>query len=56
MISWVIDRVDDNSCRGQTLSELDVAGYVPEFVKGLIAQHNANGVVTLRTWFDENLH
>jgi hypothetical protein len=54
--SWVIDRIDDTSCRGQTLSELDVAGYVPEFVKGLIAQHNANGVVTLRTWMDENLN
>ncbi|KAL0488567.1 hypothetical protein AKO1_015802 [Acrasis kona] len=53
-IAWVIDRIDDNSCRGQTLSEMDVAGYVPDWVKGIIAQHNASGLIKLKNHIEGN--
>lgn len=54
MIATVIDRIDDNTCHSQILCDMDPGGYIPEFVKGLIAQHNAGSFIKLKNYLEEN--
>jgi hypothetical protein len=53
-ICWSITRIDEHSCRAQTLSDFDIRGYVPDFIKSIIAQHNATGVITLKKYFEKH--
>eukprot|EP01113_Clastostelium_recurvatum_P050607 TRINITY_DN9622_c0_g1_i1.p1 TRINITY_DN9622_c0_g1~~TRINITY_DN9622_c0_g1_i1.p1 ORF type:complete len:284 (+),score=52.14 TRINITY_DN9622_c0_g1_i1:93-944(+) len=48
LIAWVLDFVDDNQCRAQILCDMHVGGYIPEFVKTIIAHHNASGFMKIK--------
>lgn len=51
-IATVIDKKDDNSCKAQILCDMDPGGYIPEWVKGIIATHNAGSFVKLKNYLE----
>jgi len=53
-IANVMDKVDDNSCNSQLLCDMDPGGYIPEWLKGYIAQHNANNFIKLKSYIEAN--
>jgi len=53
-ISTVIDKIDGSRCKSQLLCDMDPGGYIPEWLKGIIAQHNANSFIKLKTHLEKH--
>jgi len=53
-IATVIDKIDAFHCRSQLLGDMDPGGYIPEWVKGIIATHNANSFIKLKTYLEKH--
>jgi len=53
-IATVIDKIDDKSCKSQILCDMDPGGFIPEWLKGIIAQHNATSFIKLKTYLEKH--
>ncbi|KAL0482697.1 phenylalanine tRS [Acrasis kona] len=52
-IAWIGDKVDENTCEVSILTDMDIGGTIPEKVKQIISQYNADGLITLKKHLDQ---
>eukprot|EP01087_Luapelamoeba_hula_P007633 TRINITY_DN1863_c0_g1_i2.p1 TRINITY_DN1863_c0_g1~~TRINITY_DN1863_c0_g1_i2.p1 ORF type:complete len:186 (+),score=56.34 TRINITY_DN1863_c0_g1_i2:507-1064(+) len=53
LIAYVIDYIDEETCRVQILCDMDVGGYIPEWIKTIIAHYNANGFMKIKQYIEQ---